>query len=507
MCGKQRSVAYDQRRVPGNKRSNRISQHMDNVMISSLSAEQVNDEETVARAGDSGPSHDSQEADPWLTGEIEQLKTKWLQKELKSSYREASQEGKETASLESFPRIRSSRSSRHNSARDYVIEIGQDALKRESERVHEKELAVSPLSDTPLVSEFTSMRLSDSQISPPRLSKNFQHKNERLHNRLEYFSILAYLAFFGIIGVLIRYGLEVLFYDVLSVTREGTILYTDLPANVVGSFFMGWVGIVFKKEILLLSEPLAIGLSTGLMGSITTYAGWNQKMVDLLTTGDVGAALSGLLLGMAIAQMSLLAGIDSARGLKLATAAKLRWDQTQHDLENAGKQSPVNLHVSLAVIAFATTCLWGAALVLLIRGHSSQSLNILWLACLVAPPGVWTRWHLARFNGKGVGGRLKWLPVGTLLANLIGASLRAVLGLLQYVVTNHNAPLFIGGLQLGFLGCLTTVSTFAAEVYTMHVGPMRLKAYIYTILTLGLGLVLGALLFSAPALTLGYVKW
>jgi fluoride ion exporter CrcB/FEX len=68
----------------------------------------------------------------------------------------------------------------------------------------------------------------------------------------------------------------------------------------VGSFFMGWVGIVMKKDILHFSEPLAIGLSTGLMGSITTYAGWNQKMVELLTTGNIVAAVSGTLLGRKI---------------------------------------------------------------------------------------------------------------------------------------------------------------------------------------------------------------
>ena len=33
--------------------------------------------------------------------------------------------------------------------------------------------------------------------------------------------------------VLIRYGLQVLFYDVLSITSDKTIIYRDLPANMV----------------------------------------------------------------------------------------------------------------------------------------------------------------------------------------------------------------------------------------------------------------------------------
>lgn len=86
---------------------------MDELETSRLSTEEINDEETVARAGDSGPSDNSQESDPWATGEMEHLKTKWLQKEiddyvakeeLKSSSRRSSQEDFTFASL---PRIRS----------------------------------------------------------------------------------------------------------------------------------------------------------------------------------------------------------------------------------------------------------------------------------------------------------------------------------------------------------------------------------------------------------------
>ena len=56
---------------------------------------------------------------------------------------------------------------------------------------------------------------------------------------------------------------------------------------------MGWVGVVLKKDM----ELLAIGLSTGLMGSITTYAGWNQKMLSMNTRGMWMCALFSLMLG------------------------------------------------------------------------------------------------------------------------------------------------------------------------------------------------------------------
>lgn len=522
--------------MEGSNSSLRLS--IDEHMAGNSSAEQAMDEEIVARSGDPGMLDSYQVSDPWSTGEIEYLERKWLQQELRdrtgrdtgsfrsSPGRVASLERMGSVTSSRFSQARSSRSSCRSSADQQIFEIGQTAgnaasstsqmgsLENELERVSaDPAIALSPLSDSPLFPE-SSLREPLEGLAP-QLSASHLRPRDRLtkegrcHHSLEYIGTLAHLACFGIIGVLIRYGLEVLFADVLSITREGTIIYRDLPANVVGSFFMGWVGIVLKKDILFFSEPLAIGLSTGLMGSITTYAAWNQKMVALLTTGNIVAAFSGLVLGMAIAQLSLLAGIDSAKGLKWAIG-KLQQHGVKNEVKGIRRLSPDNNRrrmVSFMVFAFTTVCLWGAALALLIKGGSPQKVRILWLACIVAPPGVWSRWHLARFNGKGLGGRLKWLPVGTLLANLLAATLEAVLSFLQFVVTDDSAPLLIGGLQLGFLGCLSTVSTFVAEVYTMHVGPMKSKAYVYTFTTLVLGLVLGIMLYSCPAWTKGYAKW
>lgn len=179
-------------------------------MTSRVSAEEVKDEETAARAGDSGPLHDPQEADPWSTGEIENLETRWLQKEItdhaakeqmRSSFRKSSQKDESCKSstyqvcITSFPHIgyvlqaicllthpsffnhshilqsRLSRSSHNNSTNDHVIDIGQNASKEEPDKVQEIELALSPLSDTPLVSEFALFGPSNPQEVSLHLSK------------------------------------------------------------------------------------------------------------------------------------------------------------------------------------------------------------------------------------------------------------------------------------------------------------------------------------------------
>jgi len=57
------------------------------------------------------------------------------------------------------------------------------------------------------------------------------------------------------------------------------------------------LGFTSKKDIAVYSQPLAIGLSTGLCGSITTYASWNQRMAAILAYGLVVRALFGYILG------------------------------------------------------------------------------------------------------------------------------------------------------------------------------------------------------------------
>lgn len=90
---------------------------------------------------------------------------------------------------------------------------------------------------------------------------------------------------------------------------------------------------------------------------------------------------------------------------------------------------------------------------------SGSSEAQLFLACLVGPFGVWTRWYLARLNGRGLGrkGVLKWMPFGTLAANVVAACVMAALATLKKAVSIHlktfhskyacvfkNVPMFNG---------------------------------------------------------------
>ena len=60
---------------------------------------------------------------------------------------------------------------------------------------------------------------------------------------------------------------------------------------------MGWFGVVFKANISRVSDQLAVGLTTGYLGSLTTFSGWNQKMLELGAEGEWVFVVLGYFIG------------------------------------------------------------------------------------------------------------------------------------------------------------------------------------------------------------------
>lgn len=91
----------------------------------------------------------------------------------------------------------------------------------------------------------------------------------------------------------------------------------------------------------------------------------------------------------------------------------------------------------LVALVLILCFLWGGSgLMLKKEFHKGGSRAQLWLACLVGPAGVWIRWLLAKLNGRGLGkaGVLKWVPFGTLIANVSAACVMAALATTKKVV-------------------------------------------------------------------------
>uniref|UniRef100_A0A2P2KBV5 Camphor resistance CrcB family protein n=1 Tax=Rhizophora mucronata TaxID=61149 RepID=A0A2P2KBV5_RHIMU len=295
-----------------------------------------------------------------------------------------------------------------------------------------------------------------------------------------------------------RYLLQKLFGPgIIGLTSDYSPLYLDLPSNMVGSFLMGWLGVVFKGDISRVSNHLAIGLTTGYLGSLTTFSGWNQKMLDLIAHGHWVLALVGFLIGLFLAAYSIIFGVKTAWHFKLLVER----------LNRSGTSSPWRVDsckrhtATVVVLILILGILLSVCGILLHKDFKSDASRAeLWLGCIVAAPGVWIRWFLARLNGRGLGkvGHLKWFPVGTFIANVSAVCIMTALATLKKAVNTETCTVISTGLQFGFAGCLSTVSTFIAEYHAMEGSSKSWRAYAYALTSLIVSFVLGILIYCVP---------
>ncbi|XP_042981371.1 fluoride export protein 1 isoform X2 [Carya illinoinensis] len=277
----------------------------------------------------------------------------------------------------------------------------------------------------------------------------------------------------------------------------------------VGSFLMGWWGVIFKADICSMSDYLAIGLTTGYLGSLTTFSGWNQKMLDLSIDGHWVFVVLGFLVGLFLAAYSIIFGVETAKGFRWLLTRKN--GSSGNDTRSSSSNWRANTYrrhlAVMVVLILMLALLWGVSGALLREEFSSGSNGAqLWLACIVGPPGVWIRWFLARLNGRGLGraGLLKWVPFGTLIANVSAACIMAALAIGKKAASSQTFDTVAAGIQLGFLGCLSTVSTFIAEFNAMRESKRPWRAYAYASITICLSFSLGTLIYSVPVWIKGY---
>lgn len=140
---------------------------------------------------------------------------------------------------------------------------------------------------------------------------------------------------------------------------------------------------------------------------------------------------------MILAAYSIIFGVETAEGFKWIL--KRLGPNLERTSTSNWKVANLRRHlVVIIMLLLMLGLLWGVSGALLKRefdngGNEAQ----LWFACLVAPLGVWTRWFLARLNGRGLGksGLLKWVPFGTLVANVSAACVMAALATVKEVVS------------------------------------------------------------------------
>lgn len=142
-------------------------------------------------------------------------------------------------------------------------------------------------------------------------------------------------------------------------------------------------------------------------------------------------------------------------------------------------------HLSIIlVMALLLGSLWALSAIMLKHefGNGGSEAQ-LWLGCAVGPVGVWIRWFLARLNGRGLGksGLLKWVPFGTLIANVSAACVMAALSTTKKAVSPQT-NFKLDKLHLYFCHWSVIILPFA-EYLDSHIlkAPPDLLKYIYSV--------------------------
>jgi len=118
---------------------------------------------------------------------------------------------------------------------------------------------------------------------------------------------------------------------------------------------------------------------------------------------------------------------------------------------------------------------------------------------LYSTPGVLLRWKLSEWNGQFKVDRWKWLPIGTLTANILGAMVSITTIAWEYNLQMADVGGFWGiatlrAIKIGFSGCLTTVSTFMSEIHKLT-QTRQDRGYKYILITLSISCLVSVILF------------
>ncbi|CAM9859216.1 unnamed protein product [Ectocarpus sp. 6 AP-2014] len=297
----------------------------------------------------------------------------------------------------------------------------------------------------------------------------------------------AYISFCACFGTLAR-----LYTDDIG-PASNVALQGSFLANSIGSFALGALASSPDRETI--PDAMYAGLTVGFCGSYTTYSGWNLRIARG-ALGQVSGAPSGAIVTI----------VSMATSLAFFAACFSAGCDVMKQIASHGRR--LNIRGMLGGGALAggdndavrnTLGMLGAVYVLLavllgVDGNWSRRID--WLACIFAPFGALSRFFLSRqLNSRIRGGAF---PLGTFVANVLGSLVMA----LSFYGTKNSSSLTSGwsnvaikAFQAGFLGSLTTMSTFKSEVVGHRDRHTPSASYIYLAAT--------AIAAQAPVLLVG----
>ncbi|CAG8596786.1 8166_t:CDS:2 [Ambispora gerdemannii] len=299
--------------------------------------------------------------------------------------------------------------------------------------------------------------------------------------------VIGLLIITSMLGVLIRIWLTYL------ITYPGTPVFPLLGPQFLGCNMLSIDGAIGYYPISSLDLAKIVsynnidkkGLTTGLCGSITTFSSWNVAIIQSLLNyrglqhGAIDNPIS------ALSHFAITLGM-SVSGLKFGenladffVPTKSKQNKTENT-KIVYTITPAKFNLNrLNLVDWICVILGLGSLiaVIMISAFWHHYRQIL-LATVFAPFGTLIRWQLARLNMVTLS-----FPLGTYAANISGTFILALL----FMLGNGEMSSILGcdlisAISVGFcgIGCLTTVSTFAAEITTLS----NQNAYRYAIISM-----------------------
>lgn len=323
---------------------------------------------------------------------------------------------------------------------------------------------------------------------------------------------LSYLIFFAILGTLARVGLKA-----LTSYPGAPAIFTVLWANFGGSLVMGYL--VEDRNLFRLEResdddgqlekqakpkkadeengsgsdqatyladakkaqmavkktiPLYIGLATGFCGSFTSFSSFIADAFlaisnNLVTPGgpDPPSHRNGGYSFMALLAVILITVSVSLSGLFIGAHLAIAMERFTVSI-----RYPLTRRVLDPLVVVLGWGSWlGAVLLAIFPPHDIWRGQIVF-SLVFAPLGCLMRFYLSLY----LNGKVASFPVGTFVANVFGTAMLGMCWDIAHVpVGGVIGCQVLQGIEDGFCGCLTTISTWVAELSSLR----RKHAYIY----------------------------
>lgn len=370
---------------------------------------------------------------------------------------------------------------------------------------------------------------------------------DHISNPISQLYLISYLTLFAISGTLARLGIQLLTsYD------NAPITFNSLWYNLIGCFIMAFLvedciifsyghwtslyhqnlvelqqNISSNRETMILDmetikksyqsrkklSPLYIGLTTGFCGSFTSFSSFIRDtflaMANFLSKNrnNIGEAPlnfpppfnAGYSLMATISVITLtILGCFSAWlfGVHLA-----------HILNQLKPRFSIKLDhwFICGITVFLAASAWITIILYIIFRHdwlSSKTLNTrgsILFSLAFAPSGCLCRFYISMF----LNGKITIFPLGTLTSNILGTVVLGISYDLQHVPVGGIIECqVLKGIQDGFCGCLTTVSSLVAELFSLE----KSHAYLYCAVSIVVCLCLLIVINGSMLWTKGFIE-